>query len=1177
MKDEEKTREQLITELEDLRKQVACQEAGRNERIPVREELEGGTRCLETTLPASPELALLIDSEGAILALNKVFADTLGKGIEELVGKPAFDFLDPLLDGQKKDGLERALASGEPVRLEVEHSGRIMAHHFCPVSESNGSIQRIAIVSRDVTERRRVEEDLRKEKERFRMISERAPFGLLMISEDGTFRHMNAKFLELFGYDPGEIPNGAQWFKLAFPDADYREFVISRWMEWYGPTEPVELPPRDFVVNCKDGTKKVAQFMGVRMKSGECLITCQDITELKRTEEALRSSEETLKSILSASPVAISYVQNARLKWTNQAMAEMFGYTHEREYLEKSVREFYANREEYERVLEMFRSGLRAGIPLETEAQFLRKDGSVFWGQLKVSVLPRGEDGEKASISTIADITARKHAEAKLRCSEDRYRTLVEESFDGILIQSRKSIVFANSRLHKMLGYNDGELVGMDHWLIYHPDYQEMTRRRAEARMRGETVLQRYEVKLLRKDGSTLDGELNARAITVGPEPGVQVWIKDITERKISEQELRESEDRFRRLSDAAAEGILIHNGGVVVDANEAFVRMFGYELSELVGTSIERLASAESWSTIAAHIASGYDKPYVVTGVRKDGSSFYCRLTGKPYLYRGELRRMVTVHDITERIAAEEALRRSQEEFRRLYEESKRAEDLYRSLLHSSADAVVVYDLEGNTQYVNNSFSNIFGWTIDDLRNRPIPYVPDSEREATMNMIRSVLKDGVPCTGFETKRYTKDGRLLDISSSGSRYHDHEGNPAGVLVVLRDVTESKKLEEQLRQAVKMEAIGRLAGGVAHDFNNLLTAVMGYSNMLAQQFPKGSPEYEKLAQITRAGKRAAELTQQLLAFGRKQVLEIKPLDLNLIISDFERMLCRLIGENIEVVTSLSPSLGTACGDQGQIEQILMNLAVNARDAMSEGGTLTIETANASLGEEYSWPNEDLTPGDYVMFTVSDTGRGMKASVRSRIFDPFFTTKQKGVGTGLGLSTVYGIVKQHRGHISVYSEPGRGTTFKVYLPRVQGIPEHDTADPIRIPRPTGAETILLVEDEDVVRELSREVLESLGYTALTARDPHQAIAVSREHEGPIHLLLTDIVLPKMDGRSLFDFLSKERSEMKVLFVSGYTENFIVHHGVLDKGLNFLQKPFTADSLAMKVREVLGELKR
>jgi two-component system, cell cycle sensor histidine kinase and response regulator CckA len=445
------------------------------------------------------------------------------------------------------------------------------------------------------------------------------------------------------------------------------------------------------------------------------------------------------------------------------------------------------------------------------------------------------------------------------------------------------------------------------------------------------------------------------------------------------------------------------------------------------------------------------------------------------------------------------------------------------------------------------------------------------------MNMVHRVVREGVPCIGFETKRYSKDGRVLDISSSASRYHDHEGNPAGMLVVLRDITESKLLEEQLHQAVKMEAIGRLAGGVAHDFNNLLTAVMGYSNLLAQQFQKESPEHEKLSQITRAGQRAAELTQQLLAFGRKQVLEIRPLDLNLIISDFEKMLRRLIGENIEVVTSLNPSLGTVCADPGQIEQILMNLAVNARDAMSDGGTLTIETANVSLGYQYARTHADVTPGDYVMFTVSDTGRGMTGGVLSRIFDPFFTTKEKGVGTGLGLSTVYGIVKQHRGHVSAFSEPGQGTTFKVYLPRVQGIPEHESREPVRIPRPTGAETILLVEDEDLVRELSREVLESLGYVPLAARDAQQAIAISHQHKGPIHLLLTDVVLPKMDGRSLFGVLSKERPEMKSLFVSGYTEDFIVHHGVLDRGVNFLQKPFTVDSLAKKVREVLGELKR
>jgi PAS domain S-box-containing protein len=1177
MNDEEKTKEQLISELEDLRKQIKSLKTSRHERYLSTEERQDVRKDLGSSLTAPAESALLIDARnGMILALNRPFADMLGKGIGELIGQSAFDSLRPVLDGQGSHIAQILSASGEPVQFETELAGRTLVHHFCPMMDDCGAVQSIAMVSRDVTQLRRKEANTRNEKERFMMISERCPLGILMMAEDGTFQHMNLKFLELFGYDPEEIPNDKQLFRLAFPDPDYRRSVVSEWVEWHSRTKRVELPPRDFVVTCKDGSTKMVRFKGVRMKSGECLMSCEDITELKRTEEAFRRNEETLKSILSASPVAISYVEDGLLKWTNQAMAEMFGYKFEYEYLERKSRDFYVTQEEYERVLEMFKNGLRDGTPLETQAQFLRKDGSSFWGQLKISVLPRGEHGEKAVISTIADITSRRQAEEELRRSEDRYRTLVEESFDGILILRGRTIVFANSRLHKMLGYDEGELAGTDHWLIYHPDCQETIRRRAEARMRGETFLRRYEVKLLRKDGASLDGEINARMIKVGLEPGVQIWIKDITERKTAERELRESEDRLRRLSDAAAEGILIHDKGVIVDANEAFARMFGYDLFDLIGKTVDRFAAAESWPTITAHMASGSDKSCVATWVRGDGSCFCCQVAAKPYLYRSKMLSIVTLNDITDHIATEEALRNSQEEFRRLYEQSKREEDLYRSLLNSSADAVVVYDLEGNTQYVNDSFSRIFGWTIDELKNRTIPYVPDSEREATMNMIRTVLQNGVPYTGFETKRYSKDGRLLDISSSASRYHDHEGNPAGTLVVLRDITESKRLEEQLRQAVKMEAIGRLAGGVAHDFNNLLTAVMGYSDMLALQFSKDSPEYEKLQQITRAGQRAAELTQQLLAFGRKQVLEMKPLDLNVIISEFEKMLRRLIGENIEVATSLNPSAGTVLADQGQVEQILMNLAVNARDAMPNGGILAIETSNASLGREYARTHADVTPGDYVLFTVSDTGRGMDGDVLSRIFDPFFTTKEKGVGTGLGLSTVYGIVKQHRGHVSAYSEPDRGSTFKVYLPRIQGIPELDTNDPDRLPRPTGNETILLVEDEDVVRELSRDVLESLGYTALSAPDPQEAIEISHRHKGPIHLLLTDIVLPKMDGRSLFDSLSKERPKMKVLYVSGYTENFIVHHGVLDRGVNFLQKPFTVESLAMKVREVLGELK-
>jgi len=386
----------------------------------------------------------------------------------------------------------------------------------------------------------------------------------------------------------------------------------------------------------------------------------------------------------------------------------------------------------------------------------------------------------------------------------------------------------------------------------------------------------------------------------------------------------------------------------------------------------------------------------------------------------------------------------------------------------------------------------------------------------------------------------------------------------------------RRSEEQLRQAQKVEAIGRLAGGISHDFNNLLTAINGYSELLLGRLPAEDPIRKDIMEIRKAGERATSLTRQLLAFSRKQILDTRVLSVNAIVADFERMLKRLIGEDIDLSTNLRPDLGRIKADPGQLEQVLMNLVVNARDAMPGGGKLTMETSNVDLDDSYSAAHVGVRPGRYVMLAVSDTGCGMDKEVQSHLFEPFFTTKEPGRGTGLGLSTVYGIVKQSGGNVWVYSEPGAGTTFKVYLPRVEAAQDGASREKPVSMAPGGSETILLAEDEQVVRELTRRILESNGYAVLEAHHGPQALEICERHRGVIHLMVTDVVMPKMSGRELAQKLAVLRPEMKVLYLSGYTDTAIVRHGVLEAGTAFLQKPFTPNSLARKVREVLDEEK-
>lgn len=509
---------------------------------------------------------------------------------------------------------------------------------------------------------------------------------------------------------------------------------------------------------------------------------------------------------------------------------------------------------------------------------------------------------------------------------------------------------------------------------------------------------------------------------------------------------------------------------------------------------------------------------------------------------------------EITERYRAEEKLRESEERYRDLFEN---ANDLIQS-----------FTPDGRILYVNRAWKLALGYTDEETRDLYIQQVIHPESRDGWNEQVEALMRGETSDKSEVTLVTKDGKkILGEASRTCKFVD--GKPAFVRSIIRDVTERRQLEEQLRQTVKMEAIGQLAGGVAHDFNNLLTIISGYGQLLEESVEPRSREY--VTEILKASDRAASLTRQLLAFSRRQILAPQVLDLNSIVVNMEKMLKRLIGEHIELATVQQANLGRVKADAGQIEQVVLNLAVNARDAMPDGGKITIETANVDLDEAYSRSHSTVVPGPYVMLAISDTGEGMTNEIMTHIFEPFFTTKEKGKGTGLGLSTVYGIVKQSAGNVWVYSELGRGSTFKVYLPRISETatlaPTASAPESIR-----GTETILLVEDEAPVRSLVRETLQSYGYNVLEAQGADHAISIFQEYNDPIHLLLTDVVMPQVSGKELAKRMSPAHPEAEILFMSGYTDNAIVRHGVLDANTFFLQKPFMPKTLVTKVREVL-----
>lgn len=1113
------------------------------------ERLEKSEELKKALFKGSTDPILITDLEDNVLDINPAFEDLFGYTLEELKGRtfPGHKGFDKDLFPKWREACRTGtgISGYETERKAKEGSVIPVSMSISPIKDSQGRLEALSFWYRDISDRKHSEEQLKQSEKDYRELFEGAHDAILIFEpENETVLNVNHRACEMYGLDRSEfigmslekisrnIPLGKEKIKKTLQNGSYRHFQT--------------------VQRSKNGddlfleiNASVIEYQGQKA----ILSLNRDLTARKEAEKKLKESENKFRSLVEqAAEMLFLHDTNGKILDINKAAEENTGYSRE-ELLGMQIADIDPGARQRKDIEKYWKEISLEDAPQTFESQHQRKDGSVYPVEVTLSKVVLADGTHILSLAR--NITRRKQAEEKLKKSKEKYRTVFENTGTAtIIIEADKTISLVNKEFEELSGYSKQEIEGKLSWTKFvAPDDQErMVKYHKKRRKTNKNVPNRYEFKFTDKQNKT-----HYAIIIVDMIPNTQKSVAsflDITKRKQMEHKLRESENKFRSLVQQAAEMLFLHEtDGTIVDVNRAAEINTGYSRQELLGMNIhdidpdakQRKDRTKYWSNSKLQETA---KIIETRHQRKDGTIYPAEVT----LSR------VNLTDGNYILA-----------LARNTSERKRREREYQQLINGMNDTAFVIDFDGNFIEVNATAVRELGYTREELLNMgPTdldPYLESSEIE---NLIQNLPKDKRQV--FETRHETKDGEIIPIEISSSLI-TYQGKEA-VLSIARDISKRKKVEEereklqdQLLQTQKLESIGTLAGGVAHDFNNILTVIIGLSQLVLSRTEKTDPNYSNLESILNSAERAADLTRQLLLFSRKQDMDFEIINLNDVVSQLRKMLDRLISEDIKMHNDFTYGLWKIKADKSQIEQVIINLVVNARDAMSSGGDLTISTKNVVIDEAKAKTISDIEPGHYVHLDVEDTGRGIDKDIMDNIFDPFFTTKGRAKGTGMGLSVVHGIIKKHHGLIDVHSVPGEGTRFKIYFP----VAEEKAKDQVKEDTNNfdnykgQGETILIVEDEESFLNYLKTTLDAYGYNLYYTQSSTAAKKIFKAEKDHIDLMLSDVVMPEGNGIDLADELTKEKDDLKIILSSGYSNHKVNPSKIRAKGYKYIHKPY------------------